>query len=147
MHTLSGPHLEVKLLGEDGQVVPIGERGDICTRGYAVMQGYWDDPERTAETVDGEGWLHSGDLGVMDEDGYVSKLRNTKRGQSGGTPFYRGALYTILKNPIDIGKVKHHKNVYSGRHEAIVDEKLWNQVHLSDICMDVSHHNYLLLWI
>ena len=54
------------------QIVPVGDKGDICTRGYAVMDGYWNDPERTAETVDADGWLHSGDLGVMDEDGYVS---------------------------------------------------------------------------
>ena len=74
----AGPHLEIKLLGEDGHVVPIGERGDICTRGYAVMQGYWDDPERTAETVDSEGWLHSGDLGMMDEDGYVMVVGRLK---------------------------------------------------------------------
>jgi fatty-acyl-CoA synthase len=67
----AGPHLEVKLVDENGQTVPIGSQGDICTRGYAVMKGYWDDPERTAETVDADGWLHSGDLGVMDEDGYV----------------------------------------------------------------------------
>jgi fatty-acyl-CoA synthase len=66
-----GPHLEVKIVDEQGSTVPIGEKGDICTRGYAVMTGYWEDPERTAETVDEEGWLHSGDLGVMDEDGYV----------------------------------------------------------------------------
>jgi len=74
----AGPHLEVKLLDEQGRVVPIGERGDICTRGYAVMQGYWNDPERTAETVDSDGWLHSGDLGVMDQDGYVQVVGRLK---------------------------------------------------------------------
>ncbi len=73
-----GPHLEVKIVDGEGQVVPVGEPGDICTRGYAVMKGYWDDPERTAETVDGEGWLHSGDLGVMDEQGYVSVVGRLK---------------------------------------------------------------------
>ena len=66
-----GPHLEVKIIDEKGRTVPIGQKGDICTRGYAVMQGYWEDPERTAETIDAEGWLHSGDLGSMDGDGYV----------------------------------------------------------------------------
>ncbi|MGD8357295.1 MAG: AMP-binding protein, partial [Lysobacterales bacterium] len=73
-----GPHLEVKLVDDDGSVVAIGEKGDICTRGYAVMKGYWEDPERTAETIDAEGWLHSGDLGVMDEDGYVSIVGRLK---------------------------------------------------------------------
>jgi len=74
----AGPHLEVKILDEDGSIVPVGAKGDICTRGYAVMEGYWNDPERTAETVDAEGWLHSGDLGVMDEDGYVQVVGRLK---------------------------------------------------------------------
>jgi fatty-acyl-CoA synthase len=74
----AGPHLEVKILDEEGHVVPVGAKGDICTRGYAVMDGYWNDPERTAETVDAEGWLHSGDLGVMDDDGYVQVVGRLK---------------------------------------------------------------------
>ena len=74
----AGSHLEVKLVDEQGRIVPVGERGDICTRGYAVMRGYWDDPERTAETVDEEGWLHSGDLGIMDKDGYVQVVGRLK---------------------------------------------------------------------
>jgi fatty-acyl-CoA synthase len=72
------PHIEVKIIDEDGEIVPIGERGDICSRGYAVMEGYWGDPERTAETVDEDGWLHSGDLGVMDEEGYVQVVGRLK---------------------------------------------------------------------
>jgi fatty-acyl-CoA synthase len=74
----AGPHLEVKLVDEQGHIVPIGEPGDICARGYAVMQGYWNDPGQTAATVDKEGWLHSGDLGVMDEDGYVQVVGRIK---------------------------------------------------------------------
>lgn len=73
-----GPHLEVKILDENGRVTPIGGRGEICTRGYSVMQGYWDDPERTTETIDQAGWLHSGDLGVMDEEGYVQIVGRIK---------------------------------------------------------------------
>jgi fatty-acyl-CoA synthase len=72
------PHIEVKIVDEDGDVVPVGERGDICSRGYAVMKGYWGDPKKTAETVDADGWLHSGDLGVMDEDGYVQVVGRLK---------------------------------------------------------------------
>jgi fatty-acyl-CoA synthase len=72
------PHIEVKIVGETGETVPVGETGDICARGYAVMKGYWDDPEKTAETVDAEGWLHSGDLGVMDEEGYVKVVGRLK---------------------------------------------------------------------
>jgi fatty-acyl-CoA synthase len=74
----AGPHLEVKIIDEKGDVVPRGAPGDICTRGYAVMKCYWDEPERTAETVDADGWLHSGDLGVMDADGYVQVVGRLK---------------------------------------------------------------------
>ncbi|MDT0452193.1 AMP-binding protein [Streptomyces hesseae] len=66
------PHIEVKITDPaDGSTVPRGEPGELCTRGYSVMLGYWDDPERTAEVVDAERWMHTGDLAVMDEDGYV----------------------------------------------------------------------------
>ncbi|MGI9293654.1 MAG: AMP-binding protein, partial [Pseudomonadales bacterium] len=65
------PHCEIKIIDADGKVAAIGEKGEICCRGYGVMQGYWDDPERTANTVDSDGWLHSGDIGVMDAEGYV----------------------------------------------------------------------------
>jgi len=64
------PHVEVKIVDENDRVVPIGVQGEICTRGYSVMRGYWGDPERTAETIV-NGWLHSGDLGTMNEEGYV----------------------------------------------------------------------------
>jgi fatty-acyl-CoA synthase len=74
----AGPHIEVKIVDENGDIAPVGETGDICSRGYAVMKGYWEDPEKTAETVDAEGWLHSGDLGVMDEDGYVTVVGRLK---------------------------------------------------------------------
>lgn len=66
------PHVEVKLVGEDGHCVPLGEEGELWTRGYSVMQSYWDERERTAETIDSDGWLHSGDLARMDEEGYVN---------------------------------------------------------------------------
>jgi fatty-acyl-CoA synthase len=64
------PHLEVKVVGEDGAVVPRGQPGELCTRGYSVMLGYWDDPERTAEAVDADGWMHTGDVATIDADGY-----------------------------------------------------------------------------
>jgi fatty-acyl-CoA synthase len=64
------PHLEVKIVDAEGHTVPRGAAGELCTRGYAVMLGYWDDPERTAEAVDVEGWMHTGDLATVDEAGY-----------------------------------------------------------------------------
>jgi len=65
------PRVEIKIINEDGRVVGVGEKGEVCTRGYSVMLGYWGDEEKTRETIDEAGWLHSGDLGEMDSDGYV----------------------------------------------------------------------------
>ncbi|WP_395292602.1 AMP-binding protein [Kitasatospora hibisci] len=68
-----GPHLEVKVVDpETGEVVPRGTPGELCTRGYSVMLGYWDQADRTAEVIDADGWMHSGDLAVMDDEGYLN---------------------------------------------------------------------------
>ena len=65
------PHVEVKIVDPNGLVVPRGVKGEFCTRGYSVMLGYWENPEKTAEAVDEAGWMHTGDLATMDEDGYL----------------------------------------------------------------------------
>ncbi|WP_430334199.1 AMP-binding protein [Rhodococcus sp. ACT016] len=68
-----GPHLEVKIVDPaTGLTVPRGEPGELCTRGYSVMLGYWDNPDKTAEAIDSARWMHTGDIGVMDTDGYVA---------------------------------------------------------------------------
>jgi fatty-acyl-CoA synthase len=64
------PHLEVKVIDAEGRINSRGVPGELCTRGYSVMLGYWDEPERTAEAIDCEGWMHTGDLGTFDEEGY-----------------------------------------------------------------------------
>jgi fatty-acyl-CoA synthase len=64
------PHLEVKIVDREDNVVPRGEPGELCTRGYSVMLGYWGDEVRTREAVDAEGWMHTGDLATIDDDGY-----------------------------------------------------------------------------
>ena len=64
------PHLECKVVDLEGNTLPRGQTGELCTRGYSVMLGYWDDPEKTAEAIDAEGWMHTGDLAVIDEAGY-----------------------------------------------------------------------------
>ncbi|WP_346280894.1 AMP-binding protein [Pseudonocardia sp.] len=67
------PHVEVKIVDPGtGLTLPRGEPGELCTRGYSVMLGYWDEPEKTAEAVDRARWMHTGDLGVMSSDGYVN---------------------------------------------------------------------------
>jgi fatty-acyl-CoA synthase len=73
------PHLEVKILDPGtGLVVPRGTPGELCTRGYSVMLGYWEMPDRTAEAVDAARWMHTGDLGVMDDAGYLSIVGRIK---------------------------------------------------------------------
>ena len=72
------PHLEVKIADEQGRPVPVGVTGELCTRGYSVMQGYWGDPGKTAEAVDAEGWMHTGDLATMDAEGYVNIVGRLK---------------------------------------------------------------------
>ncbi|SNY88569.1 fatty-acyl-CoA synthase [Nocardia amikacinitolerans] len=68
-----GPHLEVKIVDPaTGLTVPRGEPGELCTRGYSVMLGYWDQPDKTAEAIDAARWMHTGDIGVMDADGYIA---------------------------------------------------------------------------
>ncbi|WP_280253088.1 AMP-binding protein, partial [Nocardia abscessus] len=68
-----GPHLEVKIVDPaTGLTVPRGEAGELCTRGYSVMLGYWDDPDKTAEVIDAARWMHTGDIGVMDDEGYLA---------------------------------------------------------------------------
>ncbi|PWB32413.1 AMP-binding protein [Pseudomonas sp. SDI] len=65
------PQLESKIIDEQGCIVPRGQIGELCTRGYSVMLGYWGNPTATAETIDPAGWIHTGDLATMDEQGYV----------------------------------------------------------------------------
>ncbi|MGH8971881.1 MAG: AMP-binding protein [Acidimicrobiia bacterium] len=73
------PHVEVKIIDpESGRTLPRSQAGELCTRGYSVMSGYWEDPERTAEAIDRAGWMHTGDLATMDEDGYVNIVGRIK---------------------------------------------------------------------
>jgi fatty-acyl-CoA synthase len=73
------PHVEVKIIDSDtGDVVERGQPGEFCTRGYSVMLGYWRDDEKTAEAIDAEGWMHTGDLAVMRADGYCNVVGRIK---------------------------------------------------------------------
>ncbi|MBI0384312.1 AMP-binding protein, partial [Streptomyces albiflaviniger] len=73
------PHVEVKIVDPvTGATVPRGTRGELCTRGYSVMLGYWQEPERTAEAIDSARWMHTGDLAVMDDEGYVQIVGRIK---------------------------------------------------------------------
>ena len=72
------PHVEARVVNESGTILKVGEQGELHTRGYLVMRGYWDDPERTAESIDSDGWMHTGDLATIDADGYCNIVGRVK---------------------------------------------------------------------
>jgi fatty-acyl-CoA synthase len=72
------PHVEVKIIDAEGKIVPRGTPGELCTRGYSVMLGYWNDPARTAEVIDPARWMHTGDLATIDAEGYCNIVGRIK---------------------------------------------------------------------
>jgi fatty-acyl-CoA synthase len=73
------PHVEIKIVAPgDGATLPLGDAGELCTRGYSVMAGYWNDDQRTVEAIDADAWMHTGDLATMDEEGYVNIVGRSK---------------------------------------------------------------------
>jgi len=72
------PHLEVKIVDAEGRIVPRGEKGELLTRGYSVMLGYWGDEEKTREAIDAARWMHTGDLAVIDDNGFCSIVGRSK---------------------------------------------------------------------
>ncbi|MCB9640990.1 MAG: AMP-binding protein [Myxococcales bacterium] len=101
------PHTEVKVVSsQTGEILPVGETGEICFRGYQVMREYFDQPEATAKTIDEKGWLHSGDLGTLDQDGY---LRITGRLKDmiirGGENIYPAEIEAFFHKHPDVSDV------------------------------------------
>src|SRR5262249_18843772 len=72
------PHVQVKIVDADGRITPRGVGGELLTRGYSVMRGYWDEAERTREVIDAAGWMHTGDLAVIDAAGYCNIIGRVK---------------------------------------------------------------------
>jgi fatty-acyl-CoA synthase len=72
------PHVEVKIIDAEGRIVPRGTPGELCTRGYSVMLGYWNDPDKTTEAIDRSGWMHTGDLATIDDEGYCNIVGRLK---------------------------------------------------------------------
>ena len=101
------PHLEVKIVREDGSIAETGEQGELMTRGYSVMRGYWDDAERTAEAVDEEGWMHTGDLATIDAEGYCNITGRVKDMICrGGENIYPREVEEFLYTHPDISQVQ-----------------------------------------
>jgi acyl-CoA synthetase (AMP-forming)/AMP-acid ligase II len=91
------PDVEVRIVGDDNVEVPRGEAGEIVVRGYNVMQGYFEEPEQTAEAIDADGWLHTGDIGTMDEAGNI-KITDRKKDMFivGGFNAYPAEIESLL---------------------------------------------------
>ncbi|MFD1931967.1 AMP-binding protein [Nonomuraea mangrovi] len=102
------PHVEVKIVHpETGQTVPRGEPGELCTRGYSVMLGYWEEPGKTAEAIDSARWMHTGDLATMDDDGYVNVVGRIKDMViRGGENIYPREIEEFLYRHPDIADVQ-----------------------------------------
>jgi HIP---CoA ligase len=100
------PGLEIKIADDDGNEVLRGQVGEILVRGYGVMKGYLDDPDATAEAIDSEGWLHTGDIGQMDTNGYV-RITDRKKDMfiSGGFNCYPAEIEKLLSEHPEIGMV------------------------------------------
>ncbi len=100
------PDVELKVVDDDGNEVPRGEPGELVVRGYNIMLGYLDDPEQTAETIDADGWLHTGDIGVMDENGYID-ITDRKKDMFivGGFNAYPAEIENIMLAHPHIGQV------------------------------------------
>jgi fatty-acyl-CoA synthase len=103
-----GPHLEVRVASpETGETLACGETGELCTRGYSVMIGYWEDTERTAEAIDPDQWMHTGDLATMDDEGYVNIVGRIKDLViRGGENVYPREVEEFLYTHPDIGDVQ-----------------------------------------
>lgn len=72
------PHVEVKVVDLEGRIVPRGQRGELCTRGYSIMLGYWDEAEKTSDVLDANGWMHTGDIAIIDAEGYCNIVGRIK---------------------------------------------------------------------
>jgi fatty-acyl-CoA synthase len=72
------PHVEVKVVDLEGRIVKRGERGELCTRGYSIMLGYWEEKEKTGDVLDANGWMHTGDLATIDDEGYCNIVGRIK---------------------------------------------------------------------
>ena len=105
---LAHPHVEIRIADPGtGETLPRGERGEFCTRGYSVMEGYWNEPEKTAASIDADGWMHTGDIAIMFDDGYVNIVGRIKDMViRGGENVYPREVEEFLSGHPDIADVQ-----------------------------------------
>jgi acyl-CoA synthetase (AMP-forming)/AMP-acid ligase II len=97
--------VEVAIADDEGRLMPAGERGEVLVRGYVVMDGYWEDPAATAEVIDADGWLHTGDIGVVDEQGFLSIVdRKKDMVVVGGFNVYPAEVERVLLQHADVAE-------------------------------------------
>lgn len=111
---------ECKLVDDQGRAVPLGQKGEICTRGYLVMQGYWKDPTATKKSIDKEGWMHTGDVGIFDEEGFLTIAGRIKDmiNRGGENVFPKEIEEYLLRHP----------KVFNVQVFSFPDEKLGEEV-------------------
>lgn len=127
------PHCEVRLVDEDNKTVRRGEKGEICTRAYSVMLKYWNDPEKTEEAIDSLGWIHSGDLGILDDDGYLEIVGRVKDMIiRGGENIFPKEIENFLLT---------HPNIIDAQVIAVKDEKLGEDIMA---CIQLKDPNQIL---
>lgn len=141
------PHLETKIVDESGRIVPRGQIGELCTRGYSVMLGYWNNPDATKEAIDSARWMHSGDLAIMDNEGYVKIVgRNKDMIIRGGENIYPREIEEYLYTHPRVAEVQVVGVPCKKYGEEIV---AWVQLHpgnivseqeLKDYCKDKIAH-------
>ena len=135
------PHQEVKIVDvETGATVPLGEIGEICFRGYHIMRGYYGQPDKTAETIDANGWLYSGDLGTMDKDGYVQITgRRKEMIIRGGENIYPREIEEFLFTHPKVAQVA----VFGIPDEYYGEEVMaWVQLHAGETATEDELRNY-----
>jgi len=114
------PHVQVKIVNEQGKTVPVGTKGELCTRGYNVMLGYWDDTEKTDEAIDASGWMHTGDLAILDSEGFCNIVGRVKDMViRGGENIYPREVEEFLYS---------HENIQEVSVFAVPDSKLGEQL-------------------
>jgi fatty-acyl-CoA synthase len=101
------PHVEVRIVDDAGDLVPVGMQGELHTRGYSVMEGYWGEPDKTADCIDAEGWMHTGDLGRLDAEGYCTITGRLKDMiLRGGENIYPREIEEFLYTHPDVAQVQ-----------------------------------------